>query len=104
LLRNLRRTEMPILALFRWHGDADALVAAYDREMKDAPAVTLEQPQRSLHVFAHEEHGAVVLDLWKSEDDFRRMLDAAEFKRNVAASDWPSEPEVQVYRVHATMP
>jgi hypothetical protein len=32
---------MPILALFRWQADADALVAAYEREMEDAPSVTL---------------------------------------------------------------
>ena len=37
---------MPMLALFRWQGDADALVAAYDREMNDAPVVTLDQPRR----------------------------------------------------------
>ena len=95
---------MPILALFRWQGDADALVAAYNREMTDPPAVTLDQPRRTLHVFAHGEDGAVVVDLWESENDFRRMFDAAEFKRNVAASSWPSEPEVEVYQVHATMP
>jgi predicted acyl esterase len=95
---------MPILALFRWQVDADALVAAYDREMMDAPAVTLDQPRRKLHVFARGENGAVVVDLWESEDDFRRMIDAPEFKRHVAASGWPGEPEVEVYQVHATMP
>jgi hypothetical protein len=106
---------MPMLALFRWQDDAAALVAAYDREMMDlggvrwgplptASAVTLDQPRRKLHVFAQGENGAVVVDLWESEDDFRRMFDAPEFKRNVAASDWPSEPEVEVYHVHATMP
>ncbi len=95
---------MPMLALFRWRGDADALVAAYDREMMDPPAVTLDQPRRRLHVFAHGDNGAVVVDLWENEDDFRRMFEAAEFKRNIAASDWPSEPEVEVYQVHATMP
>jgi predicted NUDIX family NTP pyrophosphohydrolase len=94
---------MPMLALFRWQGDADPLVAAYDREMTDAPAVTLDQPRRKLHVFAHGESRAVVVDLWESEDDFRRMFDAAEFKRNVAASNWPGRPEVEVYQVHATV-
>jgi predicted NUDIX family NTP pyrophosphohydrolase len=95
---------MTLLALFRWQGDADALVAAYDREMMDAPAVTLDQPRRTLHVFAQGENGAVVVDLWESEDDFRRMFDAADFTRNVAASDWPSEPELELYQVRATMP
>ena len=94
---------MPILALFRWHGDPDDFIAAYDREMMDAPAVTLDQPQRKLHVFAHAEKGVVIADLWESDDDFRRMFNA-EFKQNVAASDWPSEPEIEIYQVHATMP
>jgi hypothetical protein len=95
---------MPIVALFRWRGDADALVAAYDRELLDPPAVTLEQPRRKLHVFAHGDNGAVVIDLWETEEDFRRMVDAADFKQNVAASNWPSEPEIAIYHIHATMP
>jgi hypothetical protein len=37
-----KEAQMPILALFRWHADPDALVAAYDREMKEAPSVTLD--------------------------------------------------------------
>jgi hypothetical protein len=56
---------MPILALFRWQADPDALVAAYDREMEDAPPVTLDQPTRTLHVFAPGERGVVVVDLWE---------------------------------------
>ena len=95
---------MPILALFRWQGDPDGLVGAYDREMMDPPAVTLDQPRRNLHLFARGGNGAVVVDLWESEDDFRRMFDDPDFKRNVASSDWPSEPEVEIYQVHANMP
>jgi heme-degrading monooxygenase HmoA len=45
----------------------------------------------------------VVVDLWESEDDFRSIFDAAEFKRNVAASNWPGRPEVEVDQVHATI-
>jgi hypothetical protein len=97
-------TEMSILALFRWEGEADALVAAYDREMHNAPAVTLEQPRRALHVFARSETGAVVADLWDTDGDFRRMMGDPAFRRNVAAAGWPSEPDLRVYAVHATMP
>jgi hypothetical protein len=95
---------MPILALFQWHGDPEALIAAYDRELEDAPSVTLDQPSRTLHVFARGEDGAVVVDLWESEEDFRRMVDDPEFQRNVEASGWPSEPDVEILEVHATMP
>ena len=95
---------MPILALFQWQGDAGALIAAYDREMANAPAVTLDQPRRTLHVFAHGENEAVVVDLWQSVEDFQRMMDRPEFRQHVASSGWPSEPDVRVYEVHATMP
>ena len=95
---------MPMLALFRWQADPDALVAAYDREMKGAPSVTLDQPSRTLHVFARGENGAVVVDLWENEEDFHRMVDDPEFQRNIAASDWPGDPEVEICQVHATMP
>jgi hypothetical protein len=70
-----RRKQMSVLALFRWQGDADGLVAAYDRELKDAPNVVRIQPRRTLHVFARGQERAVVIDLWESEDDFRRMMD-----------------------------
>jgi heme-degrading monooxygenase HmoA len=95
---------MPILALFRWREDADALVAAYDREMEGAPSVTLDQPGRTLHVFARGENEAVVVDLWEREEDFHRMVDDPEFRRNVEASDWPGEPEVEIFQVQATIP
>jgi hypothetical protein len=95
---------MPILALFRWQADPDALAAAYDREMDDAPRVTLDQPSRTLHVFALGEEGGVVVDLWESEEDFRRMTDDPEFESNVKAAGWPAEPSVEVFQVHATMP
>ena len=98
------RAKMPILALFRWQADADAVVAAYDREMENAPSVTLDQPARTLHVFARGEDGAVIVDLWDSEEDLQRMLDDAEFQRNVEASGLAGEPEVEIFQVHATMP
>jgi hypothetical protein len=71
---------MPILALFRWQADPDVLIDAYDRELEDAPSVTLEQPRRTLHVFAPGEDGAVVVDLWESEEDFRRMFNDPDFR------------------------
>jgi hypothetical protein len=69
--------------------------------MADAPSVTVDQPQRTLHVFAAREDGAVVIDLWENEDGFHRMRDDPEFRRNVEAAGWPSEPKVEVYEVRA---
>ena len=39
-----------------------------------------------------------------NEEDFRRMTDDPEFRANVEAAGWPSEPEVEVFQVHATIP
>jgi hypothetical protein len=94
---------MPILVLFAWRGQPDSLVAAYQREMADAPSVASDQPQRTLHIFASREDGAVVMDLWENEDGFHRMMDDPEFRRNVEAAHWPSEPKVEIYEVRATM-
>jgi hypothetical protein len=101
--RNRKENEMSILVLFAWRGQPDSLVAAYHREIADAPSVTVDQPQRTLHVFASSEDGAVVIDLWENEDGFRRMMDDLEFRRNVEAADWPSDPKVEIYQVRATM-
>jgi hypothetical protein len=72
--------------------------------MEDAPSVTLDQPSRRLHAFAPGENGAVVVDLWEREEDFRRMIDDPVFQKNVEASAWPGEPDVEIFQVHATMP
>jgi hypothetical protein len=92
------------MVLFRWQADANALVAADDREMEDAPSVTLDHPRRTLNVFARGDNCAVVADLWENEADFQRMVDDPEFQQNVEASDWPGEPEVEIFQVHASMP
>jgi hypothetical protein len=42
--------------------------------------------------------------MWDTDEDFRRMMGNPAFRRNVAASGWPSEPDLRVYAVHATMP
>jgi heme-degrading monooxygenase HmoA len=93
---------MSVLAVFRWEGDPDALLAAYDRELQHS--VGREQPRRVTHICAQGENEVVIVDLWETEEDFRRMMENPEFLRNVEASGWPSEPIVKTYRVHATIP
>jgi hypothetical protein len=41
---------MSVLAVFRWEGDPDALLAAYDRELQHS--VPRQQPRRLTHVCA----------------------------------------------------
>ena len=93
---------MPVLAVFRWEGNPDALLAAYDRELQHS--VPREQPRRVTHICARSDHEVVIVDLWETEEDLRRMLENPEFLRNLEAAGWPSEPTVQIHQVHATIP
>jgi hypothetical protein len=45
----------------------------------------------------------VIVDLWESEEDLRRMQENPQFLRNLEAAGWPSEPTEQTHRVHATV-
>jgi quinol monooxygenase YgiN len=92
-----------VLVLFRWEGDPDELLAAYDRELvHPSPR---EQPRRISHTCARANDGIVVIDVWESREDFQKMMDNPEFQKNLEAAGWPSEPQlVEVYEVHATIP
>jgi hypothetical protein len=93
---------MSVLAVFRWNGDPAALLAAYDRELQHS--VPREQPHRVTHICARGDNEVVIADLWESEENLRSMLENPEFLRNLEAAGWPSEPIVQTYQVHATIP
>jgi hypothetical protein len=93
---------MPVLAVFRWEGDPDALLAAYDRELQHP--VPREQPHRVTHICARGENEVVIVDLWETEEDLRRMQEDPEFLRNLEAAGWSSEPIEQIFQVHATIP
>ena len=92
---------MSVLAVFRWKGDPDALLAAYDRELQHA--VPREQPRRVTHICARSDNEVVIVDLWETEEDLQRMLENPEFQRNLEAAGWPSQPIVHTYQVHATI-
>ena len=93
---------MYVLAVFRWEGDPDALLAAYDRELQHA--VPREQPRRIAHICAQGENQVVIVDLWETEEDLRSMQENPEFLRNLEAAGFPSDPIEQIYQVHATIP
>ena len=65
---------------------------------------TPEQPGRVTHVCARGDNEVVIVDLWETEKDLRRMMENPEFQRNPEAAGWPSEPIEQTYQVHATIP
>ena len=93
---------MSVLAVFRWKGDPDALLAAYDRELQHA--VPRQQPRRIAHICAQGENEVVIVDLWETEEDLRSMQENPEFLRNLEAAGFPSDPTETIYQVHATIP
>ena len=69
---------MSVLVLFRWQGDPDELLAAYDRVLEH-PAPH-ERPQRISHTCARgADDGVVIVDVWQSREDFEKMMDDPEF-------------------------
>jgi hypothetical protein len=94
---------MSVLVLFRWEGNPEELLAAYDRELEHP--VPREQPQRISHTCARAADGIVVVDLWHSREDFQKMMDDPQFQKNLEAARWPTEPQLlEVYEVYASIP
>ena len=94
---------MSVLAVFRWEGDPDALLAAYDRELQHS-VPWRGQPQRVTHICARGDNEVVIVDLWETEQDLQIRMQNPEFRRNLEAAGWSSEPIEQTYQVHATIP
>jgi hypothetical protein len=101
---------MSVLVLFRWKGDPDELLAAYDREFEHP--VPRQQPQRMSHTCARADDGVVIVDVWHSREDFQKMMgedfqkmmEDPEFQKNLEAAGWPTKPQlVEVYEVHASI-
>jgi hypothetical protein len=87
---------MSVLVLFRWEGDPDELLAAYDREFENP--IPREQPQRISHTCARA-------DVWHSREDFQKMMNDPEFQKNLEAAGWPTRPQLlEVSEVHASIP
>jgi len=94
---------MSVLVLFRWKGDPDELLAAYDREFEHP--VPREQPQRISHTCARADDGVAIVDVWHSREDFQKMMEDPEFQKNLEAAGWPTKPQlVEVYEVQASIP
>ena len=93
---------MPVLVLFKWEGDPDEHLAAYDREL--AHPVPREQPRRISHTCARGDDGIVIVDVWESAEDFYKMANDPVFK-SPEAEGWQPKPQVlEIYEVHATIP
>jgi heme-degrading monooxygenase HmoA len=78
-----KEDAMSVLVLFRWEGDPDELLAAYDRVFENP--IPREQPQRKAHTCARADDGVVIVDVWHSREDFQKMMDDLEFQKNLQA-------------------
>ena len=94
---------MSVLAVFRWEGDPEALLAAYNRELQQSVPAR-EQPRRVIHICARGDNEVVIVELWESEEARRGMMENPEFLGNVEAAGFPSDPTETLYEVHATIP
>ncbi len=93
---------MAVLVLFKWEGDPDEHLAAYDREL--AHPVPRDQPRRISHTCARGDDGIVIVDVWESEEDFYKMMNDPVFQSPEAAG-WQPKPQVlEIYEVHNTIP
>ena len=80
----------------------NALLAAYDRELQHprTPQPTTSRP----HICARGDNEVVIVDLWETEQDLQIRMQNPEFRRNLEAAGWSSEPIEQTYQVHTTIP
>ena len=93
---------MAVLVLFKWEGDPDEHLVAYDREI--AHPVPREQPRRISHTCARGEDGIVIVDVWESVEDFYKMANDPVFQ-SPEAEGWQPQPQVlEMYEVYATIP
>ena len=93
---------MSVLAIFRWRGDPESLIAALDKELEHP--VALNRPRRQLHVRTRADDGLVLVDLWDSREDFDAMVNDPEFLKNRQESGTPEPDSLEVFEVHATIP
>jgi hypothetical protein len=99
--RHQEVTSMSVLAIFRWLGDPDSLLAKYDKELQHP--VAREQPRRRIHACGRADDGMVIVDVWDSESDFQAMTNDPVFQRNLQESGTPEPDVLEVFKVHATI-
>jgi steroid delta-isomerase-like uncharacterized protein len=92
---------MPVLAVFRWTGDPDHLIEAYDRELQHP--VAREQPRRVSHTCARTADGMVIVDVWETAEDFRAMMADPAFQQNLRDSGTPEPDRIDAWPIYASI-
>jgi ketosteroid isomerase-like protein len=93
---------MSVLAIFRWQGDSESLLATVDKELEHP--VARDRPHRRMHVRGRGDDGMVIVDVWDSEEDFRAMMDDPQFQKNLQDAGTPEPDALELFDVHAAIP
>jgi hypothetical protein len=83
------------LGIYRFRGNPDELLAAYDRLMAGVGDDAIH-----LHACAVEPNGITLYDACPTREAFERFSTSAEFRAGIAAVGLP-EPEIEDYPLHA---
>jgi hypothetical protein len=96
-----KEVQMSVLALFRWKGDPEQLLRAYERELEHpvAGSNTGVEPMSAPEPPTDGDRRR-----WESEEDFRAMMDDPEFQRHLQESGTPEPETLDVWTVHASIP
>ena len=86
-----------VMAVFDFHGDAEALAPLYDDVLRKVVAVSSGRPL--VHLAVPREYGFMVVDVWNSADAFAAFESNEDFRRVLRESGLP-EPKVRIYPVH----
>jgi hypothetical protein len=82
------------LGIYRFAGDPDELIPAYDRMMASMPPGVVY-----FHACAVEPHGITIYDACPTREAFERFATGADFQAALAAVGLP-EPEIASAPVH----
>lgn len=85
------------LGIYRFDGDPDDLLAAYDRLAASMPV------QSDFHLCVRRADGITIYDTCPSQEVFERFSQSSGFRGALAAAGLP-EPQIEGAPVHASRP
>jgi quinol monooxygenase YgiN len=88
---------MAVIAVFDFHGDSEALAAAYDDVLRKVVAISSGRP--IVHLAVPREYGFMVIDVWGSEEALHAFEENPDLQRVLAESGLP-EYTLRIYPVH----
>ena len=95
------------MLIARFHGDVEALTAAYDRAHSLIMSRGGAVPSGELrHHCATDEESLYIVGVWESEDHIRRRWSSDDFKQTLTSVGFPSpeQAEMTILHLHAIEP